>query len=112
MEERTIEIGPEENKRKVLAGNAALFRFRKAGGKLSSLENVDTEDTDSMLESMETILLLVHANLVLEPEENRMEPEDLANLFATIEEVSAFLEDFFAGVPWLKNRQATGSADA
>mgnify|MGYP000243888593 CR=1 FL=1 len=48
MKEQTIKIKINGEDREVLAGNAALLRFRKAGGDMSLISSIDGEDTDAL----------------------------------------------------------------
>ena len=64
MKEQTIKIKINGEDREVLAGNAALLRFRKAGGDMSLISSIDGEDTDALFDSIDAICNLISVNLV------------------------------------------------
>lgn len=109
MSERkiTIQIGGEQ--REVYAGNAALRRFRRAGGKMADLSEFDSEDrtTDDTLDMLDAMLLLIHSNLVERREGETVDA--IADAFPTMEGVVKAAGELFDGVDWLKNAKAPES---
>jgi phosphoribosylaminoimidazole (AIR) synthetase len=96
MKEQTIKITINGEDREVLAGNAALLRFRKAGGDMSLISSIDGEDTDALFDSIDAICNLISINLV-EP----MTSDDVANGVETMTALFEAATTLLNQVPWL-----------
>ena len=96
MKEQTITITINGEDREVLAGNAALLRFRKAGGDMSLISSIDGEDTDALFDSIDAICNLISVNLV-EP----MPSDDVANGVESMTALFTAATTLLNQVPWL-----------
>tara|TARA_R110000823_G_scaffold91080_3_gene200824 strand:- start:526 stop:864 length:339 start_codon:yes stop_codon:yes gene_type:complete len=108
MEERKINIILGGISFEVFAGNAALSRYRKAGGSMKDIEGIDAngENTfDSMMDAMDALALLIHSNLV---EGKGLSVEDIINGSGEMTDLFKTAEELFSGVPWLGNVAAAG----
>lgn len=106
MKERTIEIQIDGKAQSVFAGNAALIRYRKAGGRMEDIETLDGEEgVDGLFDKLDSLILLIHSNLV----NDKITSEDLVNGLASMEVLFTAANDLFSGVPWLGNQAATGT---
>lgn len=110
MDERTIEIEIHGKPFKVLAGNAALRRYRKAGGSMNALQNLDTKkgenSPDDILDALDSVALLIWANIV---DKGDMTIDDLLNGVPTMDAMGEICSDLLDGVPWLGNGEAAGT---
>ena len=107
--ERTIEIELDGAKHSVYAGNAALRRYRMAGGSMKALEGVETtgeNSLDDMMDIVDSLALLIHANLVAP---DGLTVDDMVNAMPSMQDLITASEELFSGVPWLKNGAAAGS---
>ena len=97
MKEQTITIVINGEDHEVLAGNASLLRFRKAGGDMSLISSIDGEDTDALFDSIDAICNLICVNL----KEQNLTSDDVAN---GVESMSVLFEaagTLLNQVPWL-----------
>ncbi len=96
MKEQTIKIKLNGEEREVLAGNAALLRFRKAGGDMALISEFSAEDNNSLFDSLDAICQLISVNLLGEA----MTPEAIAN-GTEIAELFNTAGALLNQVPWL-----------
>lgn len=104
MDEHRITIKFNFGDAEVFASNAALRRYRKAGGSLSALQDVDTDggnELDQVLDKIDSFALLIQSNLC----EKNYSIEEIINGFDDLEDVVKVVEQIFAGVPWLTKNQ-------
>lgn len=109
MKEREITINIGDKEYAVLAGNAALMRYRRAGGSMQKLEAIDTDgntNIDEVINTIESLCLLLYSNI---KDKGDLTMEDVINGFESMEEIVKVVEELFRGVPWLKNQAAAGS---
>ena len=117
MEERKITVKLDGKDYEIYAGNAALRRFRLAGGDLSFMEKLDFGDDPNdeqiqealggltgILETMDHMALLIAANAV----KKDLTVEDVLNGCSEMQDLFLIVNDIFTGVPWLKNQAAAG----
>ena len=64
MKEQTIKININGDEREILAGNAALLRFRKAGGDMALISTISAEDNNALFDSLDAICQLISVNLL------------------------------------------------
>ena len=106
MKERTIEVELNGKPVKVFAGNAALIRYRKAGGSMTAIETLDGEEgVDGLFDKIDSLTLLIHSNLVV----GGISIENFVNGLSSMEVLFTASNDLFSGVPWLGNQVATGT---
>ena len=108
MKEREIKVNIGDKEYAVLAGNACLMRYRRAGGSMQDLERIDTEggsNVDNLISTLDSICLLIYVNT---KDKNGLVIEDIINGLGSMEAVIKVAEEIFAGVPWLKNQAAAG----
>ena len=108
MKEREIKLTISDKEYSVFAGNAALMRYRRAGGSMKDLEGIDTEggsSVDNLISTLDSICLLIYVNV---KDKNGLVIEDIINGIGSMEAVIEVAEEIFAGVPWLKNQAAAG----
>jgi len=104
MDEHRITVKFNFGDAEVFASNAALRRYRRAGGSLSALQDVDTEggnELDQILDKIDSFALLIQANLC----EQTYSIDQIINGFDDLEEIVKVVEQIFAGVPWLTKNQ-------
>lgn len=109
MKEREIKVNIGDKEYSVLAGNAALMRYRRAGGSMQELESIDTDgqtNIDEVMNTLDSLCLLVYCNI---KDKDGLVIEDVINGFESMEDIVKVVEELFRGVPWLKNQAAAGS---
>ena len=97
MTEQTIKIRINGEDREVYAGNASLMRYRRAGGKMSLVAEIDSKDNDSLFDSIDAIALLIQVNLV----ERNISPDEIINGVEDMQTLFNAAGWLFNSVPWL-----------
>lgn len=97
MKEQTIVIKINGEDREVLSGNAALLRFRKAGGDMALISMIDAEDNNGLFDSLDAICKLVSVNLLGEA----TSPEAVANGVESMADLFNAAGALLNQVPWL-----------
>ena len=97
MKEQTIKININGEEREVLAGNAALLRFRKAGGDMALISALDAENNNGLFDSLDAICLLISVNLL----GDAMTSDAIANGVESMAELFNTAGALLNQVPWL-----------
>lgn len=97
MKEQTIKIKINGKNREVYAGNAALLRFRRAGGDMALISSVSGEDNNDLFDSLDAITKLICVNLV----EKDLTPEEIANGVESMPDLFNAAGVLLNQVPWL-----------
>lgn len=97
MTEHTIKININGKDQEVYAGNASLMRYRRAGGKMSLVAEIDSKDNDSLFDSLDAIALLIQVNLV----ERNLSPDEIINGVKDMQTLFKSAGLLFNSVPWL-----------
>lgn len=114
MDERTITVEIHGKPYEVYAGNAALRRYRKAGGSMNDLQNLDTNkgenSTDDILDALDSIGLLIYANL---KDRGEMTLDDMFNGIPSMNTLADCVSELFSKIEWFTetspgNALATG----
>lgn len=100
MKEREIKITISDKQYSVLSGNAAIMRYRKAGGSMDAFSNLPEDDSDFevSMKLIEAGCLLIYANIV---DRGSLTLDDVYDSFEKLTDVTTKIEEVFAGVPWL-----------
>jgi hypothetical protein len=97
MKEQTITIKINGEEQEAYASNASILRFRRAGGDMSLISGISSEDNNGIFDSADAVCKLICVNLVnkdLTPDEIASGVDSMVDLFNA---AGAIINQ----VPWL-----------
>tara|TARA_R100001129_G_scaffold184285_2_gene168814 strand:+ start:160 stop:474 length:315 start_codon:yes stop_codon:yes gene_type:complete len=97
MKEQTIKIKINGKDREVYAGNAALLRFRRAGGDMALISQASEDSNNALFDSLDAIIKLICVNLV----QKDLSPDEIADGVDSMPELFNAAGVLLNQVPWL-----------
>lgn len=97
MKEQTIKIKINGKDREVYAGNAALLRFRRAGGDMALISQASEDTNNALFDSLDAIIKLICVNLV----KKDLTPDEIADGVDSMPELFSAAGVLLNQVPWL-----------
>ena len=97
MKEQTITIKIHGEDKEVYASNASILRFRRAGGDMSLISGLGSEDNNGIFDSADAVCKLICVNLV----DKDLTPDEIASGVESMVELFNAAGAIINQVPWL-----------
>jgi hypothetical protein len=97
MKEQTITIKINGEEREAYASNASILRFRRAGGDMSLISGITSEDNNGIFDSADAVCKLICVNLV----DKDLTPDEIASGVDSMVDLFNAAGAIINQVPWL-----------